>query len=420
MYRALFASLSTALEDTGLVKTFGSVSSFCLESQEIQADSNLRQVEALRLRPGLAGYCLHAFTCADWVYGAGILDMWRNPKKTFDTVRIANAPVLVAAVPAAPSFYVGEPNSVSIEAANSGTPIRGKVTARIEADGAAQSIFEEPVELARGTAKLADIALPKLEVAGPGAIAKLTVSIAADGGGVAETERRFWLAPPPPPAGLEVNLIDPEGKLATWAKGVTVAGNASLTVVTAEDVETDAERQSIARALDRIKAEGGRVLFLNPPIDRQSDLRDHLERRFTRKHKLGRENSLLESGIFPHRLKARLSTGMWVPVAHAVASDRLLRDLPPARFLNDLYADVVSLETVTNLPEDSDVSIWSVSYEWDTKPRNFLGVGDFWPGGDAFSIPHGKGQIVVTTMRVLDRAGRDPIGDRLILNLLNG
>jgi hypothetical protein len=237
---------------------------------------------------------------------------------------------------------------------------------------------------------------------------------------VAETARRFFVAPARSPAGLEVNLIDPEGKLAAWAKGVTIAGNAPLTVVTAEDVETAAERQSIERALDRIKAEGGKVLFLNPPIDRQSDLRDHLERRFTRQHKLGRENSLLETGIFPHRFKARLSTGMWVPVAHAVASNSLLRELPPARFLNDLYADVVSLETVTNLPKGSKVAIWSVSYEWDTKPRNYLGVGDFWAGGDAFSVPHGKGQIVVTTMRLLDRAGRDPISDRLILNLLNG
>ena len=37
-------------------------------------------IEAIRSNPSIIGYCVHALTAGDWVIGAGLLDLWRNPK----------------------------------------------------------------------------------------------------------------------------------------------------------------------------------------------------------------------------------------------------------------------------------------------------------------------------------------------------
>ena len=37
-------------------------------------------IEAIRSNDNVIGYCVHALTAGDWIIGAGLLDLWRNPK----------------------------------------------------------------------------------------------------------------------------------------------------------------------------------------------------------------------------------------------------------------------------------------------------------------------------------------------------
>ena len=37
-------------------------------------------LEAIRSNDNVIGYCVHALTAGDWIIGAGLLDLWRNPK----------------------------------------------------------------------------------------------------------------------------------------------------------------------------------------------------------------------------------------------------------------------------------------------------------------------------------------------------
>ena len=37
-------------------------------------------LEGARINPLLSGYCVHALCGGDWVLGAGLIDIWRNPK----------------------------------------------------------------------------------------------------------------------------------------------------------------------------------------------------------------------------------------------------------------------------------------------------------------------------------------------------
>ena len=106
-HERLLTSLEHVMEAHRLRELFPDASALCLASQQIQADGNKLQIEAMRLNPRLAGYCLHAFTDGDWVLGAGVLDMWREPKRLYQAVQEANQP-LTLIVRAAPQNIYAE------------------------------------------------------------------------------------------------------------------------------------------------------------------------------------------------------------------------------------------------------------------------------------------------------------------------
>ena len=68
------------LIETGLIKLFKNASSFYKKQQEIHGIANKRMIEAIRSNDNIIGYCVHALTAGDWIIGAGLLDLWRNPK----------------------------------------------------------------------------------------------------------------------------------------------------------------------------------------------------------------------------------------------------------------------------------------------------------------------------------------------------
>ena len=68
------------LIETGLIKLFKNASSFYKKQQEIHGIANKRMLEAIRSNDNVIGYCVHALTAGDWIIGAGLLDLWRNPK----------------------------------------------------------------------------------------------------------------------------------------------------------------------------------------------------------------------------------------------------------------------------------------------------------------------------------------------------
>ena len=62
-----------------------------MEQQSLHAAANKRIIEAVRSNPKVRGYCVHALTGGDWVLGAGLLDLWRNKKRSYDATKAANA-----------------------------------------------------------------------------------------------------------------------------------------------------------------------------------------------------------------------------------------------------------------------------------------------------------------------------------------
>ena len=57
----------------------------------------IRMIEAVRSNPDVDGYCIHALCAGDWILGAGLIDLWRNPKSyAYEATRAANQPRIVS------------------------------------------------------------------------------------------------------------------------------------------------------------------------------------------------------------------------------------------------------------------------------------------------------------------------------------
>ena len=70
---------------------YSDLETFCDEQQQLHANANKQIIEAIRLNTNVQGYCVHALTGGDWVLGAGLLDLWRNKKLSYDSTKFANA-----------------------------------------------------------------------------------------------------------------------------------------------------------------------------------------------------------------------------------------------------------------------------------------------------------------------------------------
>ncbi|MEY3001342.1 MAG: hypothetical protein RL648_1556, partial [Verrucomicrobiota bacterium] len=85
------------LEDSGFGYLYPSFEQFCLMQQSLHGTANRRMIEAVRSNPAVDGYCIHALVAGDWIFGAGLLDIWRNPKsEAYYSTKAANQPRIVS------------------------------------------------------------------------------------------------------------------------------------------------------------------------------------------------------------------------------------------------------------------------------------------------------------------------------------
>ena len=81
------------LKESGFDDLYPDLEKFCLDQQSIHGAANKRMIEAVRSNPNVNGYCIHALAAGDWILGAGLIDLWRQPKSyAYEATKAANQP----------------------------------------------------------------------------------------------------------------------------------------------------------------------------------------------------------------------------------------------------------------------------------------------------------------------------------------
>src|SRR5574340_711423 len=133
----LLESIEKAARQMKWDEIFPDAAALCRASQRVQAEGNRLQLEALRLNPRLAGYCLHAYTDGDWVIGAGVLDLFRNPKLVYETVKRVQAPIYDDIQVNPPNFSEGQTAQLRFQAVNEQDTRSGELQWQIAGPGGA-------------------------------------------------------------------------------------------------------------------------------------------------------------------------------------------------------------------------------------------------------------------------------------------
>ena len=397
----LLEGIEKAMRDMKWEDLFPDAGALCRASQRVQAEGNRLQLEALRLNPRVGGYCLHAYTDGDWVVGAGLLDLFRETKLAYHTVKRVQAPLYLAVQVDPPNVREGQQARLTIQSINEQDTLRGRLQWEISGPGG-QTVRrdQKDVSVAGAISTVLESQLPSLTQPG---VHKVRVRLRTEAGADYENEHEFFylakkdLAPPPPFA-----VLDPGGELISFLNArripfVQFTGKENLPVV----VTTEAPRD--AALMDYVKR-GGVAAFLRPPAQRVRP---------------GGPATAKSALPFPLQLRLRPARGNWVPVNHGVRPHPIFDGLPTRDFMGQTYLNVCATETLEGITTPPIVG--SLSFDWGQGgrlERNYRGPRAVWWGADMVDVPHGKGRMLLSTLRLLENLEKDPVAEKILYNLV--
>jgi hypothetical protein len=135
------------------------------------------------------------------------------------------------------------------------------------------------------------------------------------------------------------------------------------------------------------------------------------------------ENELVRTGVFPFKTRLRAARGNWDPVNHGVRPHPIFDGLPAGDFMGQAYLNVCANETIEGINIEGTQEppiVGSLSYEWGTtRPdANYHGPRNIWWGSDLVVVPHGSGRLLLSTLRIAENLGKDPVADKLFYNMI--
>jgi hypothetical protein len=108
-------------------------------------------------------------------------------------------------------------------------------------------------------------------------------------------------------------------------------------------------------------------------------------------------------------------------MSHIVTDHEIFSGLPTKKIMQGLYENVRAEASMLGLQAKPAVYVLANDNypDMDLMKRHYIGPGDVWSASDFSEVKHGKGQLVLSTMRILENLSADPVADKIMFNLLN-
>jgi hypothetical protein len=412
-HRDLAQSFRDVLKESGMDAVYPDLHKFCLDQQAIHSCGNKRMIEAIRSNPRVGGYAVHALTGGDWVLGAGLLDLFRNPKGSYQGTKEANRPRYLALRVRPRNVYASRGAKITVTGINDLAEATGTLTVDLlSADGTSPFRTEKKASLVSGISSLFEEPLDARELAGAyTARARLT---GEDGSVLAEnaatvdvfTDEQFAV-PAAKIAVLDVNnslrpFLDARGAAyEEFGPGTPKTLPVFVSKPLAENPQAKARFQSLH---DFVQA-GGTAVYLETV------------QRWPANPFWG--GKLPTEEALPLRPAFQRAVGLWVGVSHIVTDHPVFAGLPTKCMMGQVYENVWATQTLMGL--EGELIVGSVSHDWnrgDKDAQNYLGPASAWYGMDLGVVPYGKGRYVLSALRIVENLGSDPVADKILFNLI--
>ena len=411
-HRRLADQHRQVLEESGFDRIYPDLEQFCRGTQQIHGRANKRMIEAVRVNPNVKGYCVHALTAGDWIMGAGLLDLWRNPKEyVYQQTKEANQPRLVSIRVRPRNVYGGNPTRIAIKGVNEKEPFGGQLEVQVK-DRNGEIVFqdEKQVNLDARINELYEHTLDTKSLEGHYRVVARLVNdqgrqITLNDFPFHVFDREELVVPE-----TDLALLDPDQVLKPFLeeKGMTFKdfdANTPLSLpvlVTRTHAGNPTEQQRFDE-LKRFIRQGGRAVYMNQG---------------------GWNAPFGQAGpapaVLPFDARIKQARGNWNAVPHIVTDHPIFEGLPVDQMMGPVYENVWGKTTLFGL--EGETVVGSIGYDWfpdyDRKKRHYIGPGDTWWGKDMAILPVDKGYCIVTTMRLIQNLGKDPVAERIFYNMI--
>jgi hypothetical protein len=394
--QGLLDAVGHGFAERGLDRIFGDYSGLARAMQELQCDAAKLQIDAMRANPKIAGYCYTQFADAGHEFCAGVVDRWRRPKPALAALAEAQRPVH-------PIIQIPETNlsprqevPVTVLLANE---------ERLEGFGEVSLQLTGPTGQVLWKKKRAISKIPKhgrelwegtIAASGSCGPHKFTVRLIKDGMIVASADADLYVVAPPETKDTHIHVVDPNGEWTDRCRPFARPGTplAPLHIVPplANSIRAYPEND-LGQVFAQVR-NGAVAFFFSPP----EDWNDLAER-------LGDELSATPKD----------SVGCFLPVVHYAKVHPAFEGLPSRCLMRQPYRNVIPARSFVETGEED------ICGSLDTMPAassNYMAGESKWWGTDVLVRRYGAGRIVFTHLRILENLGRDPVAERLFVNLL--
>ena len=361
-----------ALKDSGFDKIYPNLKQLCLDEQQIHGAANKRMIEAVRCNLEVKGYCIHALVAGDWIIGAGLLDLWRNPKTyAYEGTKAANQPRIIAIRMYPRNVYAEHGTTIEITGVNELAGIKGTLKVEIVSDDD-RSVFtkESNVNMASGIAKLFNENLDTSSLKGTYTLkAQIT---AEDGSKITENEYEFdvftaeQLAVP----NKRIAVLDPSNSLKPFLEKSGIAfeefGAATdrlLPVFVSRTHAKTKDQGTLFGELRKFVKSGGTAVYFQAGGTYV---------------KWGTPDKA--SRLLPVDLRLKRGLGHWMGHPRFVKDHPLFDGLPADCIMSQVYENVWPQHSLMGV--DGETLAGTIGIDWfpdyDLDRRHYYGPGEVW------------------------------------------
>ena len=424
------------LIETGLIKLFKNASSFYKKQQEIHGIANKRMLEAIRSNDNVIGYCVHALTAGDWIIGAGLLDLWRNPKGlAYDLTKEGNLSKIAVLRTNKRNYFKGESVKISTLIINENQSEINGVKVSVN------KLYKNKKELIYTKNKVYEIKngindIGKINLGNDLEPSEYELDVTLTKRNLVEyqTSIKFNVFPlPKHQKNLNVAVLKDDKRISSFFNkygikyeifskntnvNTTVIVNESDTdfysskdgnIVEKNNKESLTDYSNLMDQINKFAFEGGNVIFLKIPGK-------------TRK-RIGPNLTFVADGVdyLPSKPVKNISQGLWDGILHINSKHPFFNKLPVNVNMSGIYENIAPTISLRNFKGKNIVQ----TIAFDRIPngnilkRNYIGSGEVWSGSDLSIVKHGKGKMVLSTLKLSENLNYDPVSEIILFNMIN-
>jgi hypothetical protein len=113
--------------------------------------------------------------------------------------------------------------------------------------------------------------------------------------------------------------------------------------------------------------------------------------------------------------------GGWAAKSHVVTKHPIFKDLPTEQIMHGVYENVHP--ELSMVKQEGNNIAGMIGYDhfpnMDIMIRHYNGTGDVWWASDVLETDLGKGTIILSTLKILENLDKDPVADKILLNLID-